>query len=76
MAVTQLSKFSSQANPEVLSTLREIAELEGRKFHSVLDEAFRDYLAKKGSVKPNQKVISSFAQSLQEFETLYQELAK
>ncbi len=76
MASTQLTKFSSQANPEVLNTLREIAELEGRKFHAVLDEAFRDYLNKKGAIQPSQKVMTSFAQSLQEFEALYQELAK
>ena len=76
MASTQLTKFSSQANPEVLNRLREIAELEGRKFHAVLDEAFRDYLNKKGAIQPSQKVLTSFAQSLKEFEALYQELAK
>lgn len=76
MATSQLSKFSSQANPEILNTLRKIAELEGRKFHAVLDEAFRDYLDKKGALKPSQKVLSHFAHSLQEFEALYQELAK
>lgn len=76
MSTPKLSKFSSQANPEVLNTLREIAGLEGRKFHAVLDEAFRDYLSKKGALAPSQKVMSHFAQSLHEFEALYQELAK
>ncbi|TSA58498.1 MAG: hypothetical protein D4R39_00395 [Methylophilaceae bacterium] len=76
MRTSQLSKFSSQANPEVLNTLREIAGAEGRKFHAVLDEAFRDYLSKKGAVAPSQKVMTHFAQSLHEFETLYQALAK
>ena len=54
MRALPLSKFSSQANPEVLNTLREIAEAEGRKFHAVLDEAFRDYLSKKGAIAPSQ----------------------
>ena len=76
MRTSQLSKFSSQANPEVLNMLREIAVAEGRKFHAVLDEAFRDYLSKKGAVAPSQKVMTHFAQSLHEFETLYQALAK
>ncbi len=76
MSASQLSKFSSQANSEVLNTLREIADLEGRKFHSVLDEAFRDYLLKKGAVAPSQNVMSHFAKSVHEFEALYQELAK
>ena len=76
MRALPLNKFSSQANPEVLNTLREIAEAEGRKFHAVLDEAFRDYLSKKGAVAPNQMVMAHFSQSLHEFEELYQTLAK
>jgi len=76
MGTIQLSKFSSQANPEVLNTLRQIADIEGRKFHAVLDEAFRDYLNKKGASTPNRQVMASFAQSLHEFEDLYKELAK
>lgn len=76
IVTNQLSKFSSQANPEILNTLRQIADVEGRKFHSVLDEAFRDFLLKKGVSTPNRQVMASFAQSLQEFEDLYKELAK
>ena len=71
-----LSKFSSQANPEILNTLRQIAEVEGKKFHAVLDEAFRDFHNKKGALTPERQVIASFAQSLHEFEDLYKELAK
>ena len=71
-----LSKFSSQANPEILNTLRQIAEVEGKKFHAVLDEAFRDFLNTKGASTPNRQVMTSFAQSLHEFEDLYKELAK
>jgi hypothetical protein len=71
-----LSKFSSQANPEILNTLRQLAEVEGKKFHAVLDEAFRDFLNKKGALTPERQVIASFAQSLHEFEDLYKELAK
>jgi hypothetical protein len=76
MNAPTLCKFSSQANPDVLNTLREIANAEGRKFHAILDEAFRDYLSKKGAVKPSPKVMTAFAQSLQDFEQLYKDLAK
>jgi len=76
MGTIPLSKFSSQANPEILDTLRQIADVEGKKFHAVLDEAFRDFLNKKGVVTPNRHVMASFAQSLQEFDDLYKELAK
>lgn len=76
MLTSQLSKFSSQANPEVLNTMHEIARAEGRKFYALLDEAFRDYLLKKGAVAPSQKAMTHFAQSLHEFDMLYQALAK
>jgi hypothetical protein len=76
MGTINLNKFSSQANPEVLNCLHQIADAEGRKFHAVLDEAFRDYLNKKGVAINSRRVMSHFAQSLQEFEALYQELAK
>ena len=76
MGTLHLSKFSSQANPEILNTLRQIAEVEGKKFHAVLDEAFRDFLYKKGVTTPNRQVMTSFVQSLHEFEDLYKELAK
>jgi hypothetical protein len=69
-------KFSSQANPEILNILHQIADDEGRKFYSVLDEAFRDYLNKKGIPLKNIKVETEFSQSLQEFNELYKELAK
>mgnify|MGYP003350381871 CR=1 FL=1 len=76
MGTLNLSKFSSQANPEILDILHQIADTEGRKFHAVLDEAFRDYLNKKGVLINKHKVMTHFAQSLQEFEELYKELAK
>jgi hypothetical protein len=56
--------------------LHQIANIEGKKFHAVLDEAFRDFLSKKGVTTPNSQVMSSFARSLQEFEDLYKKLAK
>jgi hypothetical protein len=76
MSALNLSKFSSWANPEILTILHQIANAEGRQFHAVLDEAFRDYLSKKGFVINSRKVMSQFAQSLQEFEELYKEPAK
>ena len=56
MGTIHLSKFSSQANPEILNILRQIADIEGKKFHAVLDEAFRDFLNKKGVSTPDRQV--------------------
>ena len=50
-------KFSSQASPELLSTLREIARSEGRHFQAVLEDAMSGYIEarKQGKVRPEVK---------------------
>jgi hypothetical protein len=72
----QLSKFSSQASPEILNAMKELAQREGRKMHSIWDEALSDYLVKKGVLKPKGNAMNHFAQSLNQFDALYQKLAK
>lgn len=69
-------KFSSQAAPEVLASLRQIAEEEGRQFQAVLDEALREYIERKEKGQPRRHALAAFAQSMEEFDSLYRELAK
>jgi len=68
--------FSSEAAPEVLDALRQIAEAQGRQFEAVLDEALRDYIDRQQKERPRRHVMDSFASSLDEFDSLYRELAK
>jgi len=44
MTAAVREKFSSQAAPDVLAALRQIAESQGRQFQAVLDDALRDYI--------------------------------
>ena len=76
MATVAREKFSSQASPDVLMALREIAEVQGRQFQAVLDEALRDYIDRQQKTRPRRNVMESFASSLDEFDHLYRELAK
>ena len=76
MAALIREKFSSQAAPEVLAALRQIADSEGRQFQAVLDEALRDYIDRQQKSRPRRHVMSAFASSLDEFDSLYRELAK
>ncbi len=69
-------KFSSQAAPEVLAALRQLAESQGREFQAVVDEALRDYLDRQQKERPRRHVMESFASSVEEFESLYRELAR
>ena len=56
--------------------LRRIAESEGRQFQAVLDKALRDYLERKEKGFPRRQALGAFAESIDEFDSLYRELAK
>jgi hypothetical protein len=71
-----LRKFSSQADPEMLDGLQEIAAREGRQFQAVLGDAMREYLARKRQQAPRRNVLEAFQESLQERDDLYRSLAK
>lgn len=71
-----LRKFSSQAEPEVLEGLQEIAAREGRQFQAVLGDALREYLARKRQQPPRRNVLEAFDTSLKERDELYRSLAK
>ena len=75
VTTTLREKFSSQASPEVLAALRQIAESQGRQFQAVLDEAMRDYIDRQQRERPRRHVMATFASSLEEFDSLYRELA-
>jgi hypothetical protein len=76
MTTATREEFSSQAAPELLAALRQIADSQGRQFQAVLDEALRDYLDRHQQDRPRRHVMASFAESLVEFDSLYRELAK
>jgi hypothetical protein len=71
-----LRKFSSQADPEVLDGLQEIAAREGRQLQAVLGDAMREYLAHKRHQAPRRNVLEAFQASLKEREELYRSLAE
>jgi hypothetical protein len=71
-----LRKFSSQAEPEVLEGLQQVAAREGRQFQAVLGDAMREYLAHKRQQAPRQNVLEEFRNSLKERDELYRSLAK
>jgi predicted transcriptional regulator len=74
--MANLRKFSSQADPELLQELHEIAAREGRQFQSVLGDALQAYLAHKRQQSPRRNLIEAFEESLKERDELYRSLAK
>jgi predicted transcriptional regulator len=71
-----LRKFSSQAEPEILDELQQIAVHEGRQFQAILGEAMREYIARRKQKGPRRNVIEAFQSSLDERDELYRSLAK
>lgn len=69
-------RFSSQASPEVLAALRQIATSQGRPFHVVLEDDLRDYIEREQAQRPRMHVISDLASSMDEYDHTYQKLAK
>ncbi len=75
MAVAR-EKFASQADPEVLAGMRALATAEGRQLQAVIEDAMREYLARRDGERPRQHVMEALAESIAEFDTLYARLAK
>ena len=73
---SQKVKFATQADPQVLETLRTIAAAEGRQIQALVDEALRDYIDRKQSDKPRKHVLQAFQNSMAKYDALYKELAK
>jgi hypothetical protein len=69
-------KFSSQADPEVLEAMQQLAAREGRQFQAVLRDAMRAYLANQQSQSPRRKVLEAFDESLKAHDELYRSLSK
>lgn len=73
---TQREKFSSQADPEILAAARELAQKQGRRFQSVLEEALTEYLERNQLDRPRAHVLEAFGLSMDQFDDLYQKLAQ
>ena len=69
-------KFSSQASPELLAKMREIARTDGRHFQSVLEDAMREYLDNRTQQKVRPEVMAHFYASLERNRRLYELLAQ
>ena len=62
--VATRQKFSSQASPELLSKMREIARDDGRHFQAVLEDAMRDYIEGRAQSNVRPEMIAHFRASL------------
>ena len=72
----QRVKFSSQASPALLSSMREIARSEGRHFQAVMEEAMEEYIVNRNRQTPRPEVMAHFRASVERNRRLYELLAE
>ena len=75
MASTR-QKFSSQASPELLEGIREIARKEGRQFQAVLEDAMTSYIESKTQERSLPEVMALYRASVERHRRLYELLAQ
>lgn len=75
MAATR-QKFSSQASPELLEGMREIAKREGRHFQTVLEEAMASYIDSKAQERVRPEVMEHYRASVEQNRLLAKLLAE
>lgn len=74
--VTTREKFSSQAAPELLAGMRQIARTEGRQFQAVMEDAMRNYLETKTQEKVRPEVMAHYRASVEKNRLLAELLAQ
>ena len=74
--VAMKESFSSRADPELLASLREIADDEGREFHYVLEDAMRAFVESRAETKPRAYVMDHFRASVEKNRKLGKLLAQ
>lgn len=74
--VAKREKFSSQAAPELLSKMREIAKSDGRQLQAVLEDAMRDYIENRERPNIRPEVMAHYRTSVRRHRRLYELLAE
>lgn len=76
MATQTREKFATQVDAEILSTVRGIAQSEGRQIQALVDEALADLIEKRKQTRPRSHVMAAYQASHEKFAPLYKKLAE
>ena len=74
--VAHRKKFSSQASPELLEAVREIARKRGVPFQAVLEDAMREYVESREQSKVRPEVMFHLGASMERNRRLLELLAQ
>lgn len=69
-------KFATQVNSQILRSVRELAQHEGRQLQALVDEALADLIEKRRHARPRAHVMAAYQASHETFAPLYKTLAE
>ena len=69
-------KFATQVNSKILSSVRALAQEEGRQIQALVDEALADLIEKRKNARPRSHVMAAYLASHEKYGELYKKLAK
>lgn len=69
-------KFATQVSAEILASVRDLAQIEGRQIQTLVDEALADLIEKRKQQKPRAHVMAAYRGSIETYAALYKKLAE
>jgi hypothetical protein len=72
----QREKFATQVDPQILETIRNIAQSEGRQLQALVEEALSDLIEKRRDSRPRPRVMRTYLASHEKYAPLYKKLAE
>lgn len=75
MTITR-EKFATQVDAKILSTVRALAQQEGRQLQALVDEALTDLIDKHNNTRPKKSVMAAYLASHERYGDLYKKLAE
>ena len=69
-------KFATQVNSQILTSVRALAEKEGRQIQALVDEALADLIEKRKNGTPRAQVMAAYLASHEQYAELYKKLAE
>ncbi len=76
MASHTREKFATQVDSDILASVRQLAQSEGRQLQALVDEALADLIEKRRQGKPRAQVMAAYQASHEKFAPLYRKLAE
>jgi hypothetical protein len=74
--MADLVKFATQLDAGLLSTVRGLAQAEGRQIQSIIEEALTNLVEARRRAQPRPHVMGQYEASVRAFGTVYERLAR